>query len=103
MLAICVILGSALSPFWPFSTLSFFLCLKPATIEFSSFQYSSLELTPRLCGPSGPRVWAAYGCHPHFAEDFDQPNLDELKKLLARPNVVALGEIGLDYSYKNNM
>jgi TatD DNase family protein len=40
-------------------------------------------------------VWAVVGYHPHQAgEDHD---LDELRRLLAHPKAVAVGEIGLDY------
>ena len=46
-------------------------------------------------------VWFTFGCHPHFAEDFDVSVVQALRNALRHPKVVALGEIGLDYSRKN--
>lgn len=44
-------------------------------------------------------MWATVGVHPNDADGFstDSTQLSELKKLLNRPKVVAVGEIGLDY------
>jgi TatD DNase family protein len=44
-----------------------------------------------------PGVVAALGIHPHDAAGEDASRLDELRELLADPNAVAVGEIGLDY------
>jgi TatD DNase family protein len=44
-----------------------------------------------------PGVVAALGIHPHDAAGDDAERLDELRALLADPNAVAIGEIGLDY------
>ena len=44
-----------------------------------------------------PNIYAAVGVHPHDAEEIEQETLQQLEKLLARPKVVALGEIGLDF------
>lgn len=44
-------------------------------------------------------VYAAVGVHPHDAQNANAGYLDELKALLEKPKVVALGEIGLDYHY----
>jgi len=42
----------------------------------------------------------AVGCHPHDAKIFDEKGGEALlKELSARPRVVAIGEIGLDYHY----
>ncbi|XP_072140759.1 putative deoxyribonuclease TATDN2 [Dermacentor andersoni] len=46
-------------------------------------------------------VWAAFGCHPHMARQYDEDIDDDLIAALEQPSVVALGEIGLDYSSKN--
>ncbi|GFR95485.1 3'-5' ssDNA/RNA exonuclease TatD [Elysia marginata] len=46
-----------------------------------------------------PGVYLALGCHPKNATGFKSTSLDGLRKMLCSlPNVVALGEIGLDYS-----
>lgn len=47
-----------------------------------------------------PEVFAAAGVHPHDAGTVDDYILSYLEKLAADPNVVAIGEIGLDY-YRN--
>ena len=44
-------------------------------------------------------VYAAAGCHPHEAKDFDEEQLAQILELLKQPKVRALGEIGLDYHY----
>ncbi|HYI63010.1 MAG TPA: TatD family hydrolase [Acidimicrobiales bacterium] len=44
------------------------------------------------------RVWATAGVHPHEAS----LGLDGLEELLARPEVVAVGECGLDYHYDHS-
>lgn len=46
-----------------------------------------------------PDVWAAGAIHPHDAGTFHPNMLADLRSFLARPRVVALGEIGLDYHY----
>lgn len=46
-------------------------------------------------------VWGAFGCHPHMASEYNNDIEDDLVYALDHPSVVALGEIGLDYSYKN--
>lgn len=42
-------------------------------------------------------IWAGVGIHPHEAKTFDMQVLQRLRKLAADPNVIAIGEIGLDY------
>lgn len=44
-------------------------------------------------------VYLALGYHPQFASELKRRDLLILEKLLARENVVAVGEIGLDYYY----
>jgi TatD DNase family protein len=41
---------------------------------------------------------ATAGIHPHHAKDFDEASAHTLGVLLARPEVVAVGECGLDYN-----
>lgn len=42
-------------------------------------------------------VWATAGIQPHYAQVTGESEISELRRLLAQPRVVALGEIGLDY------
>jgi len=48
------------------------------------------------------RAGAAIGVHPHDALTLDDAAYDELAKLAAEPEVVAIGEIGLDYHYDHS-
>lgn len=43
-------------------------------------------------------VWLAFGCHPKHATEFTPKNEEGLRRCLQNEKVVALGEIGLDYS-----
>ena len=45
----------------------------------------------------GPRIFGAVGMHPYHAKDYDDGTSDKLRSLAAHPQVVALGEMGLDY------
>jgi TatD DNase family protein len=48
-----------------------------------------------------PHVYAAVGVHPSDCGDFDQGTLEQLRQLaLVNPKVRAIGEIGLDYYWK---
>ncbi|GBN23693.1 Putative deoxyribonuclease TATDN2 [Araneus ventricosus] len=47
-------------------------------------------------------VWASFGCHPHNAKDYDDHVEKSLYAALEHSKVRALGEIGLDYSNRNN-
>ena len=44
-----------------------------------------------------PRLWATVGIHPHDATSWNSEVEAKLKRWLAHPRVVALGEIGLDF------
>lgn len=46
-------------------------------------------------------IYASVGIHPHEVKEITPAVYEEIKKLLAEPKVVAVGEIGLDY-YKNH-
>jgi TatD DNase family protein len=48
------------------------------------------------------RAGAAVGVHPHDATTLDDAAYDELARLAAEPEVVAVGEIGLDYHYDHS-
>ena len=49
-----------------------------------------------------PFVYAAVGVHPSDCEGFSQHTLDQLEALCRHPRVRAVGEIGLDYYWKDN-
>ena len=46
-----------------------------------------------------PFVCAAVGVHPSETEGLTEADMETLKELYARPKVVAVGEIGLDYHW----
>lgn len=58
--------------------------------------YRAVEIAKKYEG-----VYAAIGVHPHEAKSVNPDTIKELKKLAKEPEVVAIGEIGLDY-YKNH-
>jgi len=58
---------------------------------------AALELARRHEGVS-----AAVGIHPHDASTFDDAALARLRELAAAPEVVAIGESGLDYHYDHS-
>jgi len=53
-----------------------------------------------LLASSYDNLFAAVGIHPHDAKTWDENSAHFLKELASSPNVVAIGEIGLDY-YRN--
>lgn len=57
----------------------------------------AVELSARY-----PFLYAAVGVHPEDCAGWADGAADELRILAARPKVVALGEIGLDYYWKEN-
>lgn len=66
----------------------------------SEFTEKSFERTLScLHAPSRVRKYAAFGVHPHQASVFDDQAESRLRKLLAMKDVVALGEVGLDFYY----
>ena len=46
-------------------------------------------------------MYAAVGIHPNEAANLPEDWLDRLRALARRDRVVAIGEIGLDYYYKD--
>src|ERR1700744_4551962 len=64
----------------------------------------ALELSRRYTGKPGiPRILATAGIHPHEAQLADQAALEKLDGLLATsPELLAVGEIGLDYYYDHS-
>jgi len=47
-------------------------------------------------------VYAAVGVHPYHPEEIDALGIQRLRALAAKPGVVAIGEIGLDYFKYND-
>ena len=58
---------------------------------------TAVELSERF-----PFVYAAVGVHPSDCEGFSPDTVDALRALAGRPKVKAVGEIGLDYYWKDN-
>jgi TatD DNase family protein len=63
----------------------------------------ALELSKKYAGKPGiPRILATAGIHPHEAQFASQTALEKLDGLLDSPDVLAVGEIGLDYYYDHS-
>jgi TatD DNase family protein len=52
--------------------------------------------------PATPKIFASAGIHPHEAQLADEAAYAKLDDLLQQPEVVACGEIGLDYFYDHS-
>ncbi len=52
--------------------------------------------------PATPRIFASAGVHPHEAQLADESAYTRLDNLLTEPEVIACGEIGLDYFYDHS-
>jgi TatD DNase family protein len=69
----------------------------PATMQ------QALELSRSYAGKPGiPRILATAGIHPHEAQLADQAALDKLDGLMEGQELLAVGEIGLDYYYDHS-
>lgn len=65
--------------------------------------HRALELCRKnASNPDMPRIVASAGVHPHEAELADSDALNKLESLAAEPEVIAVGEIGLDYFYDHS-
>ena len=51
-------------------------------------------------GAGLPRLYSSAGIYPHTTEQADEAALQKLDGLLAQPEVIACGEIGLDYYHE---
>jgi TatD DNase family protein len=66
--------------------------------EGPSEMHQALDICRKFNGKPGmPRLYASAGIYPHNAADADDDALAKLDGLLAEPEVIACGEIGLDY------
>src|SRR5277367_970541 len=65
--------------------------------------HEALEISRRYRDqPETPRIFASAGIHPHEARLADEAAYAKLDQLLAEPDVIACGEIGLDYFYDHS-
>ena len=63
--------------------------------------HQALELCREYNGKPGmPRLYASAGIYPHSTVDADEAALAKLDGLLQEPQVIACGEIGLDYYHE---
>ncbi len=71
--------------------------------EGPSTMHRALEISREYAGrPGVPRILASAGIHPHEAQLADEAAFTKLDALLAEPEVIAAGEIGLDYFYDHS-
>lgn len=65
--------------------------------------HRAVDLSREYAGRPGiPCIWASAGIHPHEAQDVTDEALAILDSLLQQPEVIACGEIGLDYYYDHS-
>ncbi len=63
--------------------------------------HQALDLCRQFNGQPGlPRLYASAGIYPHSTTEADETALAKLDALLAEPEVIACGEIGLDYYHE---
>jgi TatD DNase family protein len=63
--------------------------------------HQALEICREFNGrPGMPRLYASAGVYPHSTPEMDDAVLAKLDSLLAQPEVIACGEIGLDYYHE---
>jgi TatD DNase family protein len=69
--------------------------------EEPSQMHQALDLCRQFNGqPNLPRLYASAGVYPHNTPEIDDQVLAELDRLLAEPETIACGEIGLDYYHQ---
>jgi TatD DNase family protein len=63
--------------------------------------HQALEICRQFNGQPGiPKLYASAGVYPHYTPEIDDTILAKLEVLLAEPEVIACGEIGLDYYHE---
>jgi len=71
--------------------------------EGPSQMHQALDLCRQFNGkPNLPRLYASAGVYPHNTHQIDANVLANLDRLLAEPEVIACGEIGLDYYHEGS-
>jgi TatD DNase family protein len=69
--------------------------------ENPSEMHEALDICRQFNGePEMPRLFASAGIYPHNTPEADDAALAKLDSLLAEPEVIACGEIGLDYYHE---
>lgn len=69
--------------------------------EGPSEMHQALEICREFNGkPDMPRLYCSAGIYPHNTPEADDQALATLDSLLAQPEVIACGEIGLDYYHE---
>lgn len=69
--------------------------------EGPSQMHQAFDLCRQFNGQPGlPRLYASAGVYPHNTPEIDDTVLARLDALLAEPEVIACGEIGLDYYHE---
>ncbi len=69
--------------------------------EGPSEMHQALNVCREFNGRPGlPRLYASAGIYPHSTPEADEAALAKLDSLLAEPEVIACGEIGLDYYHE---
>ena len=69
--------------------------------ENPSEMHQAFDLCRQFNGlPNTPRLYASAGIYPHSTPEADSDALAQLDSLLAQPEVIACGEIGLDYYHE---
>ena len=65
--------------------------------------HQALDLARQYSGKPGvPKIYASAGVHPHEAQLAGEAAYAKLEGLLEQPEVLACGEIGLDYFYDHS-
>ena len=65
--------------------------------------HRALDISRELAGrPDTPKIYTSAGIHPHEAALADDTAFAKLDSLLQEPEVIAAGEIGLDYYYDHS-
>jgi TatD DNase family protein len=69
--------------------------------ERAEGMHGALDVCRQFNGqPNLPRLYASAGIYPHNTHEADAAVLSKLDSLLAEPEVIACGEIGLDYYHE---
>lgn len=71
--------------------------------ERPSEMHQALDICRQFNGQPGlPQLWASAGIYPHYTHEADDAAYASLDHLLQQPEVIACGEIGLDYYHQGS-